>query len=169
MKRKSKQWWSTIPPISNKTTNQLSPSFTEYNKRNHDIWRWKSRSWLQYSHINVARLNWLMGSIPPLSVTGSPTAIHIFFYAYDKKKWTALLPLKITTYYHNNIWQHLYVQCIQIINCFILSCYSVWYVLNILYVRFVLSSLFIKCNSEMKYWQILVIIFIVVLCYIHTT
>ena len=50
-----------------------------------------------------------------------------------------------------------------------LNCYSVWYVLNILHIRSMLSSLFIKCNSEMKYWQTLVIIFIVVLRYIHIT
>jgi hypothetical protein len=45
IKRKFKQWWSTIPPNVNKTNNHLSPSLTEH-KKDHDIWRWKSSSWL---------------------------------------------------------------------------------------------------------------------------
>ena len=45
MKRKFKQWWSTIPQISikPKTTSHLKQRNT---KRDNDIWRWKSRSCL---------------------------------------------------------------------------------------------------------------------------
>ena len=37
IKRKYKQWWSTIPPISNKTTNHLSPLNRIEYKNYHDI------------------------------------------------------------------------------------------------------------------------------------
>ena len=38
------QWWSSIPPRGhiNKTSNHLSPQIIEL-KKDHDIWRWKSR------------------------------------------------------------------------------------------------------------------------------
>ena len=49
MKKKLKQWWSTIPPTTTKqtTTSQL----IEHIKRLHDIWRWKSRTWLEKNQI----------------------------------------------------------------------------------------------------------------------
>jgi hypothetical protein len=43
-KRKLKQWWLTIPPISSTRNNRLSSNIIEH-KIGHDIWRWKSRSW----------------------------------------------------------------------------------------------------------------------------
>jgi len=38
MKRKFKQWWSTIPPISTKLTiyYHLSPQIIEHKKKHHD-------------------------------------------------------------------------------------------------------------------------------------
>jgi hypothetical protein len=147
----------------NKTNNQLPPSITEYNKRNHDIWRWASRSWLQYRHIHVAGLSRLIWSIPPLSMTGSPTAIHIYVYTYEQLCFHLRWPHTIRKIFDSMCMYNVF----RLLIVYTLNCYSVWYVLNILHIRSVLSSLFIQCNSEMKYWQPLVIIFIVVLRYIH--
>jgi len=41
MKRKFKQWWSSIPPIWTKPT--INSHLYWIQKRS---WRWKSRSWL---------------------------------------------------------------------------------------------------------------------------
>ena len=170
MKRKSKQWWSTIPPISNKTTNQLSPSFTEYNKKKprhitleiqivasiqpHKCGGFKLINGIHSCHLG----DWISNGIT-----------YIFFMHTIKKNEQLCFHLRwphtITTIYDSICMYNVF----RLLIVFILSCYSVWYVFNILYIRFVLSSLFIKCNSEMKYWQTLVIIFIVVLCYIHIT
>jgi len=46
MKRKFKQWWSSIPPISTKRTTTSHLNWTYWSQKDHDIWRWKSRSWL---------------------------------------------------------------------------------------------------------------------------
>ena len=46
IKRKVKQWWSIIPPISAKWTNWQSPQTIEHILKDHDIWHWKSRYWL---------------------------------------------------------------------------------------------------------------------------
>ena len=43
IKRKFKQWWLTIPPISIKRTNYLASQPIEY-KKDHNIWHCKSRS-----------------------------------------------------------------------------------------------------------------------------
>ena len=61
MKRKFKQWWSTIPPISTKPT-IISPLHLLNTKKDHDIWRSKFRSWLGTGTQNVAGLNWIMES-----------------------------------------------------------------------------------------------------------
>ena len=41
----SQQWWSSFPPISTKRTSDLN--WTSWTQEDHDIWRWKSRSWLR--------------------------------------------------------------------------------------------------------------------------
>ena len=47
MKRKFKQWWPTIPPISTKKTITSHPNWTHWTKKkDHDIWRWNSTSGL---------------------------------------------------------------------------------------------------------------------------
>jgi len=43
MKRKLKQWWSTIPPISTKRTFTSHLNSLDTNKY-HAKWRWKSRA-----------------------------------------------------------------------------------------------------------------------------
>ena len=53
IKRKCKQWWSIIPPISTKliTTSQVKPMNTI---KDHNIWHWKSRcSILKFSKTNL--------------------------------------------------------------------------------------------------------------------
>jgi len=47
MKRKFKQWLSSILPISTKRTITSHLNWTHWTKKDHDIWRWKSRSWLR--------------------------------------------------------------------------------------------------------------------------
>jgi hypothetical protein len=44
MKWKFKQWWSSIPPISTKQTTTFH--LKSLNTKDHNIWCWKSRSWL---------------------------------------------------------------------------------------------------------------------------
>jgi len=44
-----------------KTNNRISPQLTEH-KKDHYIWRWKSRFWLGTGIQKAAGLNWLMGS-----------------------------------------------------------------------------------------------------------
>jgi len=44
-KRKFKQWYSTIAPISTKRTT-TSHTNSPRTLKTHDIWRWKSKSWL---------------------------------------------------------------------------------------------------------------------------
>ena len=56
MKRKFKQWWSTIPSTSTKQTitshlNLLST------KKDHNIWRWKSMFWHETGAKNASELN----------------------------------------------------------------------------------------------------------------
>jgi len=46
MKRKCKQLWSSIPPISTKRKSLLIPTELTEHKKDHNIWCWKSRSWL---------------------------------------------------------------------------------------------------------------------------
>jgi hypothetical protein len=46
MKRKVKQWWSSITSISTKGTITSHPNWTHWTLKDRGIWRWKSRSWL---------------------------------------------------------------------------------------------------------------------------
>jgi hypothetical protein len=56
MKRKFKQWWSTIPSIS---TEQWPLTLTHWTQnKNYDIWHYKTKD----RYKNVAVLNWLMES-----------------------------------------------------------------------------------------------------------
>jgi hypothetical protein len=41
--------------------NKTNLSLKSLNKTDHDIWCWKSRSWVWDRHKNMARLNQLMG------------------------------------------------------------------------------------------------------------
>ena len=56
MKRKFKQWWSTIPSTSTKQTitSHLNPLST---KKTHNIWRWKSMFWHETGAKNASELN----------------------------------------------------------------------------------------------------------------
>jgi len=48
MKRQIKHWWSTIPPISTKWAITSHLNWTHWiQKKDHNIWHWKSRSWLK--------------------------------------------------------------------------------------------------------------------------
>jgi hypothetical protein len=44
--RKLKHWWSPIPPKSTKRTIISQLNSLNARKADHDIWRWKSRTWL---------------------------------------------------------------------------------------------------------------------------
>jgi len=44
MKRKFKQWWSSIPPISRKRTVTSHLNWSRWIQKDHDMWHWKSRS-----------------------------------------------------------------------------------------------------------------------------
>ena len=41
-----KQWWKSIPPISTKRTITSHLNWTHWKQKGHDIWCWKSKSWL---------------------------------------------------------------------------------------------------------------------------
>ena len=71
MKRKIKQWWSTIPLISTKRTTTPHLNWTQ---KYHDIWSWKSRSWYGTDTI-LEGLNMLMGRQPS-------TFIYIYLESY---------------------------------------------------------------------------------------
>jgi hypothetical protein len=66
MKRKFKQWWSTIQTNINKTSNHLLPQFIQHKEKNHllpqfiqhkekkpNILHWKFRCWGRDRHKNV--------------------------------------------------------------------------------------------------------------------
>jgi len=46
MKRKFKQWWSSIPPISTKWAITFLLNWTPWTQKDHDVCHWESRSWL---------------------------------------------------------------------------------------------------------------------------
>ena len=71
MKRKFKQWWSTIPPISTKWT------ITSHLKHTKSplIRRWISRSWFRIgTNMGGWTSKWDLN--PPFLIIGSPMAIH---------------------------------------------------------------------------------------------
>ena len=70
MKRKLKQWWSTISPIS---TNQTSTSHLKSlnKKKEHEIWSWKSRS-LFGTGINM----WQIKPITAIQLSRKPALIR---------------------------------------------------------------------------------------------
>jgi len=44
MKGNFKQWWSSIPPISTKWTFTSHLNWIHWTRKDHNTWRWKSRS-----------------------------------------------------------------------------------------------------------------------------
>ena len=46
-KRKFKQWWSSIPPVSTKRTITSHLNWTHWTHKDHDMWRLESRSWVR--------------------------------------------------------------------------------------------------------------------------
>ena len=81
MKRKFKQWWSSIPPISTKRTINSHLNWTHKIQKKHGVWRWISRSWFR-TGTTSGELNRLMESQPsPLDILIFPIlpiCMHVF-------------------------------------------------------------------------------------------
>jgi len=65
MKRTFKQWWITVPPVSIKTTNFLSPGINKKNNNPHDL-PMLIHVLVLDRHRYMAELSWLKGSHIPL-------------------------------------------------------------------------------------------------------
>jgi hypothetical protein len=74
IERKIKQWWKQNP-----STKQTIISFQMIEgKKDHNICRWKSSSWLGTGTKMYRAVNWRMGSqLSAFLLTGSATAIQI--------------------------------------------------------------------------------------------
>ena len=97
-----------------KMNNHLSPRIKEHNKKDHDIWHWKSRPWLVTS--TKCGGGKLVNGIPPLLVnwiSDGNTAFNIFqvykynvVHYYFLKIWTFCMNILCNTILHEYLMQH---------------------------------------------------------------
>jgi hypothetical protein len=57
MERKSKQQWLTIPQISSKRTTTSHLKSLKTKRKDHDVWRWRSRSFMHVATLCI-QLSW---------------------------------------------------------------------------------------------------------------
>jgi hypothetical protein len=102
MNRKFKQWWSSIPPISTKRTNNLSPQLKIKKTTTYrcDVGNQSSALRQAQQCGGIKAVN----GIPMLFSWQLDLQRH-YTYKRTMKTCTDPLALKQTTYYHTNEWQ----------------------------------------------------------------